>query len=103
VLHPALPSAAGHDIWLRDYTGSASLFSFTLAPQYDQAACYRFINALKLFGIGASWGAVYSLALAQVIHRHTMPRPAGQLIRLNIGLEHVDDLRADLTAGFAAL
>jgi cysteine-S-conjugate beta-lyase len=103
VLHPALPSAAGHAVWQRDYTGSASLFSFTLAPRFDQAACYRFVNALKLFGIGASWGAAHSLVLAQVIHRHAMPRPAGQLVRLQIGLEHVDDLRADLAAGFAAL
>lgn len=103
VLHPALPSAAGHAVWARDYSGSATLFAFTLKPEYDQEAAYRLINALKLFGIGVSWGGTQSLAMRQVIHRHVMPRPAGQLIRLHIGLEHVDDLKADLAAGFAAL
>jgi cystathionine beta-lyase len=103
VLHPALPTAIGHDLWKRDYSGSATLFAFTLKPEYDQAAAYRFVNALQLFGIGASWGSTKSLVLNQIIHRHVMPRPAGQLIRLHIGLEHVDDLRDDLVAGFAAL
>jgi cysteine-S-conjugate beta-lyase len=103
VLHPALPSAVGHDLWKRDYSGSATLFSFTLKAQYDQEAAFRFVNALSLFGIGVSWGSTQSLAMKQVIHRHVMPAPAGQLIRLHIGLEHVDDLRDDLAAGFAAL
>jgi cysteine-S-conjugate beta-lyase len=103
VLHPALPSAVGHEIWKRDYSSSATLFSFTLKPEYDSEAAFRFINALKLFGIGVSWGGTQSLAMKQVIHRHVMPRPAGQLIRLHIGLEHVDDLRDDLATGFAAL
>ncbi len=103
VLHPAMPTAVGHGVWKRDYSGSATLFAFTLKPEYDQAAAYRFVNALQLFGIGFSWGSTQSLALNQVIHRSVMPRPAGQLIRLHIGLEHVDDLRNDLAAGFAAL
>jgi cysteine-S-conjugate beta-lyase len=103
VLHPAMPTARGHDIWRRDYSGSATLFSFTLKPQYDQAAAFRFVNALQLFGIGFSWGSTKSLALNQVIHRQVMSTPEGQLIRLQIGLEHVDDLRNDLAAGFAAL
>jgi cysteine-S-conjugate beta-lyase len=103
VLHPALPSAVGHDVWRRDYSGGASLFSFTLKPEYDQDAAFRFINALKLFGIGVSWGSTQSLAMKQTIFRYVMPFPTGQLIRLHIGLEHVDDLRNDLLAGFAAL
>jgi cystathionine beta-lyase len=103
VLHPAITSAIGHDIWKRNYSGSATLFSFTLKPEYDQAAAFRFVNALQLFGIGFSWGSTKSLVLNQVIHRHVMPITAGQLIRLQIGLEHVDDLRDDLAAGFAAL
>jgi cysteine-S-conjugate beta-lyase len=103
VMHPALSTAIGHDLWKRDYSGSATLFAFTLKPEFDQAAAYRFVNALQLFGIGASWGGTKSLVLNQVIHRHVMPRPPGQLIRLHIGLEHVDDLRDDLAAGFAAL
>lgn len=103
VLHPALPEAVGHALWKRDYSGSATLFSFTLKPEYELEAAFRFVNALKLFGIGVSWGGTQSLAMRQVIHRHVMPRPAGQLIRLHIGLEHVDDLREDLARGFAAL
>ena len=103
VLHPALPHCAGHDIWLRDYTGVATIFSFTLKPQYDIEAAHRLINALKLFGIGASWGGVHSLAIVQTIYRHTMPAPLGVLIRLQIGLEHADDLQADLAAALAGM
>jgi cysteine-S-conjugate beta-lyase len=103
VLYPALPGADGHELWKRDFTGAASLFSFLLRPCPD-AAVAAFIDGLELFGLGASWGGFESLILpfhppAQRVaaHRWSAETPG---IRLHIGLEHPHDLIADLTEGF---
>ncbi|GAN76645.1 cystathionine beta-lyase [Acidisphaera rubrifaciens] len=106
VLHPALPGARGHDIWRRDYTGACSLFGVVLRPDYTVEAMHRMIDGLTLFGIGASWGGYESLVLPTT---GTLTRTAGTgdfggpAMRLHIGLEDVDDLIADLDAGFAIL
>ncbi|MFC4728288.1 cystathionine beta-lyase [Coralloluteibacterium thermophilus] len=96
VLHPALPSCPGHDIWRRDWSGSASLFSVVFDARFDRTAIEAFVDRLRLFGIGYSWGGVASLALPHFqLHRHG--RGVGErLVRFNIGLEAVDDLIADL-------
>jgi cysteine-S-conjugate beta-lyase len=103
VLHPALPNCPGHDIWARDFTGSAGLFSFVLKGSKAKAAA--FVDALELFGIGYSWGGFESLALP--VHpekfRSTVPwKTDGSVIRLQIGLEDEADLRTDLEQAFAA-
>jgi cysteine-S-conjugate beta-lyase len=104
VLHPALPDCPGHPIWRRDFTGSSGLFSFVFHDQYGPDAATRFIEALDLFGIGASWGGIGSLALTYDLSKTRTNWPhQGALIRLNIGLEDEADLRADLERGFAAL
>jgi cystathionine beta-lyase len=103
VLHPALPSCPGHDLWRRDFTGTSGLFSFTLAGGTD-AARAALIDELELFGIGYSWGGFESLALPVDPHRHrsVVKRPqAGPMVRLQIGLEDAGDLIADLERGFA--
>ncbi len=101
VLHPALPDCPGHDIWKRDFTGAAGLFSFELVDG-DETAVAALIDDLALFGIGYSWGGYESLALP------VDPAPGrsatewtgrGPLVRLNIGLEDPDDLIADLARG----
>jgi cysteine-S-conjugate beta-lyase len=97
VLHPALPNCPGHEIWKRDFTGSAGLFSFVLRGGHAKAAA--FVDALELFGIGYSWGGFESLALP--VHpescRTEVPWDASRtLIRLQIGLEDAGDLMADL-------
>ena len=105
VLHPALESDPGHAIWKRDFTGACGLFSFILEPM-PQAAANAFLDALSLFGIGASWGGYESLAIPfDVGSCRTATRwaPGGPAIRLHIGLEDVGDLIADLERGFAAL
>lgn len=99
VLHPALPDCPGHDIWKRDFTGSAGLFSFVLKGSNDTAAA--FVDALELFGIGYSWGGFESLAIP--VHpencRSVVPWNKDRtLVRLQIGLEDVDDLIADIEA-----
>ena len=62
VLHPALPSHPGHAIWKRDFTGACGLFSIVFTPA-PRTAVYAFLDALTLFGIGASWGGFESLAI----------------------------------------
>ncbi|MBL0923469.1 MAG: cystathionine beta-lyase [Sphingomonadaceae bacterium] len=97
VLHPALPGCPGHAIWKRDFTGSAGLFSIVLKGSKNRAAA--FVDALTLFGIGYSWGGFESLALP--VHpescRSAVPWAKNRsLVRLQIGLEDVDDLIADI-------
>jgi len=105
MLHPALESDPGHAIWRRDFTGACGLFAIVLKPM-PQAAANAFLNALTLFGIGASWGGYESLAIPfDVTAARTATRwaPGGPAIRFHIGLEDVSDLIADLERGFAAM
>jgi cysteine-S-conjugate beta-lyase len=105
VLHPALPGDPGHAIWQRDFTGACGLFSIVLKPMPDKAA-YAFMNALTLFGMGASWGGFESLVTifdCSEFRTATKWAPGGPSLRFHIGLEDVDDLVADLESGFAAM
>lgn len=111
VLCPMLPGARGHELWRRDFTGGCGLFSFVLKGASPSARA-RFIDALKLFGIGFSWGGYESLVIpfdpARIRSATAWP-PAGWNqedklgIRLSIGLEDPQDLIADLARGLAAL
>jgi cystathionine beta-lyase len=105
VMHPALPEDPGHRIWKRDFTGACSLFGIVLQPRYTEADCFRFVDGLQLFGIGASWGGYESLALATMpaVTRSVIRPPEGQAVRLHVGLEDVADLLADLEQGLARL
>jgi cystathionine beta-lyase len=105
VLHPALPGCPGHAIWQRDFTGACGLFSIILKPA-PEAAVHAFIDALTLFGIGASWGGFESLVIpfdCEDVRSATRWSPVGPAVRFHIGLEDVADLIADLERGFAAL
>jgi cystathionine beta-lyase len=105
VLHPALEDCPGHSTWQRDFTGASGLFSIVFKP-IDAKAVHAFLNALRLFGIGASWGGFESLAIpfdCSAIRTATRWNPEGPTVRIHIGLESVDDLIADLERGFAAL
>ena len=96
VFHPALPSCPGHAHWQRDFTGSASVFSFLFSDDATPEQVVAFLNALDIFKIGLSWGGVTSLAVVYP----NLDRPGqdfgGRLVRLNIGLENPDDLIGDL-------
>lgn len=104
VLHPALPCHPEHHIWKRDFTGSSGLFAFTFKKDYSDAEIAAFIDSLALFRLGYSWGGFQSLLTAARTVRSTPSRYADHtIIRLNIGLEDCEDLRADLEKGFAML
>ena len=105
VLHPGLDTDPGHAIWKRDFTGASGLFSIVLKPAPQQAVD-TMLNTLKLFGMGFSWGGFESLAIpfdCNASRTATKWAPGGPTLRLHIGLENVDDLKADLDRGFAAL
>ena len=106
--HPALPGCPGHELWKRDFTGSASLFSFALKPG-PAPAVNAFLDALELFGLGFSWGGFESLAISvdpQLRQRRFPKDYGGPLVRLHIGLEDpadlIDDLRRALDVYAAA-
>jgi cystathionine beta-lyase len=97
VLHPALDSCPGHEFWKRDFTGSAGLFSIVFQARFTKEQVLKFVDELELFEIGYSWAGVTSLAVAYDFHgTHKRPGYGHRLVRLNIGLEDVEDLRADL-------
>ncbi len=106
VLHPALPSFPGHEIWKRDFKGSSGVFSFVLNADADKARAkaHAFLDALTYFGLGYSWGGFESLAVHVNLSDRTIRKQPqeGPVIRLQIGLEDVDDLQKDLEQGFAA-
>jgi len=107
VLHPALPSFPQHDLFKRDFTGSCGLFSFTL----DASLCdkvERFVDSLKLFGIGFSWGGFESLVMPcfdDNMQRHCTRNISQNdtVIRLHIGLEDPQDLINDLAHAFSVI
>jgi len=105
VLHPGLESDPGHAIWKRDFTGASGLFSVVLKPAPQQAVD-ALLDTVKLFGMGYSWGGFESLIIpfnCADYRTATQWAPGGPALRLHIGLEHVDDLKADLERGFAAM
>jgi cysteine-S-conjugate beta-lyase len=103
VLHPALESHPGHAVWKRDFSGSSGIFSIVLDGGGKKAA-HAFLDALEIFGLGYSWGGFESLAVhASLSDRKVAKAPAeGPVMRLNVGLEDVDDLKADLERALAA-
>ncbi|CUJ18165.1 cystathionine beta-lyase [Achromobacter sp. K91] len=107
VYYPALAQDPGHAFWRRDFSGASGLVSFAFRHS-DAAAGARFIDALRYFSIGASWGGYESLALEAAPERlaeHSQWRDGPQtqsVVRLHIGLESPLDLVDDLERAFAA-
>ena len=96
VFHPALASCPGHDVWKRDFTGSTSVFSIWFTDNVSPTQVEAVIDSLELFQIGLSWGGVNSLAIVYPDVERPGQDYAGRLVRLNVGLEHTDDLIRDL-------
>ena len=105
VIHPALEGDAGHDLWKRDFQGASGLFSAVLKPCSMQAVA-DMLDGLELFGMGFSWGGFESLVVPfdPTDYRTATAWPGdGPALRFHIGLEDVDDLKADLDRGFQRL
>ncbi|MFZ6730393.1 cystathionine beta-lyase [Undibacterium sp. Ji42W] len=104
VLHPALPDCRGHDIWQRDFTGAGGLFSVLFDAKYTEKQTDRFVDSLKLFKIGFSWGGAHSLCIPyRMQYMRTNWTEPGILVRFNIGLEDTQDLIADIEHALATL
>ncbi|MGL5700671.1 MAG: cystathionine beta-lyase [Kluyvera sp.] len=109
VNHPALPGSKGHEFWKRDFTGSSGLFSFVLNKRLNDDELANYLDHFSLFSMAYSWGGFESLILANQPEELATIRPGGEidfsgtLIRVHIGLENLDDLIADLAAGFARI
>ena len=105
VLHPALPSCPGHEFWKRDFKGSSGVFSVVLKPGVEERLGPA-LTDMKVFSIGASWGGTRSLLVPMAVKGDRSIPPwtdAGTVLRISIGLEHPDDLWADLDGLLSAL
>jgi len=103
VLHPALETCPGHELWQRDFSGATGVFAFVMQKDVPKDRVMKFVNSLKLFKIGYSWGGVTSLAVAyNFSYYKNRPSYQHRIVRLNIGLEAMDDLLADLQQAFQA-
>ncbi len=103
VFYPALPSDPGHALWRRDFSGASGLVSFAFDRRTDARAADAFVDALRLFGIGASWGGYESLALVaqpERLREHSAWGGTEPVVRLHIGLEEPQDLIGDLAQAF---
>jgi cystathionine beta-lyase len=107
VLYPALPSDAGHSLWKRDFSGAAGLFTIVLDRKYSHEALAKMLDKLHYYGMGYSWGGYESLILpvdpSGIRTATKWPYSNKTCIRINVGLEDIEDLKADLDAGFKRL
>jgi cystathionine beta-lyase len=105
VLHPALPSHPQHELWKRDFLGATGLFAVILRPVKTEAVA-AMLDGLQLFGMGFSWGGYESLVIPfdpTSYRTATHWSAEGPALRFHIGLEDIEDLKADLEAGFRRL
>lgn len=106
ILHPAFPSCPGHELWKRDFRGSTGVFTIILRPGPSRQALANMLDHLSLFGMGYSWGGFESLIIpfdCRSYRTVTAWSPGGFALRLQIGLEDLEDLKADLRAGLDRL
>ena len=104
VLHPGLESHPQHELAKRQMTGFGGTFSFRLRGGKDEA--FRFLGGVKLLTLAESLGGVESLIEHPATMTHaSMPEEVrlalgitDDLIRISVGIEHIDDLIADLEA-----
>ncbi|MGH2541669.1 MAG: trans-sulfuration enzyme family protein, partial [Ardenticatenaceae bacterium] len=109
VLYPGLPSHPQYDLALEQQRGPGGMITFFLKGDLEQAR--RFLSHVQLFTLAESLGGVESLIEHPAIMTHaSLPREwreaigvSDTLIRLSVGLEHVEDLIGDLEQAFEAV
>ncbi len=106
VLHPALEGSPGHEAWQRQATAAACLFSVVFDGRFSQARIDAFCDSLRVFRLGWSWAGPVSLCApydVPSIRAVTHWPHRGGLVRFAVGLEGVEDLKADLSQALATL
>ena len=110
VNHPSLPDHPDHQLYERYFkNGGASIFTFEIKGGREEA--WKFIDNLRIFSLLANVADVKSLVIhpASTTHSQLSTEELNETgiyentIRLSIGTEHIDDIIADLEAGFAAV
>ncbi len=107
VLYPALESDENHKLWKRDFTGAAGLFTIILDRKYSNESLARMVDKLHYYAMGYSWGGYESLILpidpsgVRSITKWAYSNKT--CLRINVGLEDIQDLKDDLEAGFKRL
>jgi len=107
VLHPGLPDFPRHRLAKKQMSGWSSLFAVELQPPADPDQRHRFVDRLRLFSIGVSWGGYESLIIPllartpAIAAQHQRVGLSDDCYRLSIGLEDADDLIADLEQALA--
>jgi cystathionine beta-lyase len=98
VTHPALESHPEHHLWRRDMTGASGVFGFILKNEPSRAELSTFLDPMRVFAIGLSWGGFQSLIkVGRVTDRvHPFRYRDRTIFRLSVGLEDVEQIRADL-------
>ena len=106
VLYPHNPSNKNYKLWKKYYSGATGLLSIVIKSK-KKSSVIAFVNSLKLFGIGYSWGGFESLAILQELknskkdeylkgRQYYRFKNDEHIVRLHIGLEDPKDLIDDL-------
>ena len=99
ILYPHKKGSQNFENWKKYYKGSTGLFSIVIYSK-NKNSVLKFVNTLKLFGIGQSWGGFESLVLYQNQNITRLYKkyikPNHHIVRLHIGLEEPNDLILDL-------
>jgi cystathionine beta-lyase len=104
VLHPALEGAPGHAHWADCCTAAAGLFSIVLDPDLPASKVDAFVDALRLFRLGFSWGGPVSLVVPYDPAALRSPAPyRGTVVRFSVGLEAIENLKHDLAQALLQL
>ena len=99
ILYPHKKGSENYENWRKYYSGATGLFSVLIKTK-NKKSILNFVNSLKLFGIGQSWGGFESLVLYQsynitrIFKKYT--KPNYHIVRFHIGLEDPNDLILDL-------
>lgn len=106
VLHPAFEDCPGHQIWKRDFKGSSGLFSVLLGGRFTRENVKNMLENMSVFCMGFSWGGYESLIVpfnCETYRTVTEWKPQGPALRIQVGLEDIDDLKHDLGLAFERL
>lgn len=104
IFYPKLKTHPNHEIFVRDFKGANGMITIEFNDEVSNDEALKFVDNLKLFSIGASWGGYESLATVTVPPRTAVDlSKSGVFVRFHIGLEDIDDLLDDLKQAFAKI